>query len=169
MQPDSVGVPGGPCPCEGTPHPDGETVYLRTKLGLGGGTALQRLVVEANQDRADNADLTGRLAEAYLRVGVVGWTFVDQRGRPIPVTPESLQRLLLDDFERAAPIADKADDLYMGTVLAPLVKRVSESSSSSTTNGSTSHKPGGRSKPRKPSRRSSTSTTQTDDTAMTSP
>jgi hypothetical protein len=164
---ETLAVPAGPCPCPGTPHAEGDTVHLRQKLGLAAGIMLQRLIVEANQNRADSAELTGQLAEAYLRVGVASWTFVGDHERPIPVTPDTIQALLLDDFERGAPVADAADQLYMVPVLGPLVKRVANSSPSTMTNGSTSPMAGGSSKGRKRSKRSSTSTTQTDATEAT--
>jgi hypothetical protein len=145
MQSPTVAVPIGPCSCPGEPHTEGDYVELRTKLGLAAGTMLQRLVVEANQNRGDNAAITGKLAEAYLLVGVAGWSFVDEAG-PVPVNPMTIQDLLLDDFARSATLADKADDLYLGPVLLPLVNRAATSSPTTTTSASTSAKRGGSSK-----------------------
>ena len=159
MATEDIAVPVGVCLCPGTPHEDGDFVYLRAKLGLAAGTTLQRLIVEANQNRADNADLTGKLAESYLLLGVASWNLVDDKGHPVPVNPQTITTHLLDDFARAAPVADIADGLYMGPVLAPLVQKALASSSSTTTNGLTSVKPDGRSKRPKRSKPSSTSTT----------
>ena len=50
MSTDPVAVGVGACQCPGTPHPDGDVVYLRPQLGLAAGIAIQRLIVEANQD-----------------------------------------------------------------------------------------------------------------------
>ena len=158
----------GECLCPGTPHEDGDSVYLRAKLGLAAGTTLQRLIIEANQNRADNAELTGKLAEAYLLLGVSRWNLVDDKGQPVPVNPDTIRQHLLDDFARSVSVADMADDLYMGPVLSPLVQKALASSSTTTTNGSTSATVAGRSKARKPSKRSSTSTSQTDATATIS-
>ena len=168
MTTENIPVSIGVCLCPGTPHGDGDFVYLRAKLGLAAGTQLQRLIVEANQNRADNAELTGKLAEAYLLLGVVDWNLVNEKGS-VPVTPDTIREHLLDDFARSAPVADAADDLYMGPVLSPLVQKVAELSSTSTTKGSTSARSNGASKRRKRSKPSSTSTTQTDATAKTSP
>jgi hypothetical protein len=110
------------CPCPGTPHAE-DTVYLRDKLGLAGGATLQRLVVEVNQSGSDQAETSGRLAEAYLRVGVADWTFTDENGRKVPVNPDNLQRLLLDDFSLAMPVADRADELYLQPVLGFLLAK----------------------------------------------
>jgi hypothetical protein len=164
-QPVPVGV--GACRCPGAPHPDGDVVSLRLVLGLASGIAIQRLIVEANQDRADAAEIAGRLAEAYLLHGVAEWNLVDERGA-IAVTPEAIRRELLDDFSRGAPVAEAADELYMATVLGPLVNRALQSSPTTSTNGSTSVTLAGRSKPRRRSKPSSTTTIPMDATAETS-
>jgi hypothetical protein len=154
------------CPCPGTPHPE-DTVYLRDKLGLAGGAMLQRLVIEVQQSGADGAEASGALAEAYLRVGVADWTFTDEQGKPVPVNPDNLRSILLDDFALSMPVADKADDLYLQPVLGFLLSRAQNSSHTTTTNGSTSAKAGGSRKSRTRSKHSSTSTTPTADTATT--
>lgn len=159
MSADLVPVRVGECQCPDTPHADGDFVYLRPKLGLAAGIALQRLIVDANQaDRpVDAAELTGVLAEAYLLHGVARWDM------PQAVTPETIKELLLDDFSRGAPAAEAADGLYMGPVIAPLLSRAFKSSPTTSTNGSTSAPGNGAHKPRKPSKRSSTTTTRTAD------
>lgn len=157
------------CRCPGTPH-DEDVVYLRPRLGLAAGIAVQKLIVQAHQTESptDAADLTGVLAEAYLRAGVVSWTFADADGGSVPVTTDSVKALLLDDFEVGAVVADRADDLYMGPVIAPLLRRASTSLLSTPTNGSTSpHGNGARHRPKR-SKRSSTTTTRTAGTAKTS-
>jgi hypothetical protein len=159
-----------PCPCPGTPHGDGDTVYLRAKLDLHAGIAVQHLIINANQatERLGAAELTGVLAEGYLLYGVESWTLVDEDGRTVPVTQATIRSRLLSDFAVAAPVAEMADDLYMAPVLLPLVKRASASLPTTPTNGSTSAPPAGTPKPRKPSKRSSTITSLTDDTVPTS-
>lgn len=165
---DLVPVGIGDCQCPGSPHPDGDVVYLRPKLGLGAGIAIQRLIVEANQNRADSAEISGRLAEAYLLHGVADWNLAGEGGKPVPVNEDTVRIMLLSDFARSAPLAEAADDLYMAVVLGPLVNRALASSPATSTNGSTSASRGGRSTRPKRSKPSSTSTTQTDDTATTS-
>jgi hypothetical protein len=165
-QPVAVGV--GECQCPGAPHPDGDLIYLRPRLGLAAGIAIQRLVVEANQDRSDSAEITGRLAEAYLLHGVADWNLVGEGGKAIPVNADSIRLYLLSDFARSAPAADAADDLYMAAVLGPLVNRALASSPTTSTSASTSVTPRGKSKARRPSKPSSTITTPTDATAATS-
>jgi hypothetical protein len=166
---ETLGVNIGACQCPGTPHENGDEVHLRKRLGLAAGVQLQRRVVDANANSEDTDVLAGKLAEAYIRVGVVAWNLTDEAGKPVPVNQDTLQTHLLDDFARSIEVADAADGIYMDTVLGPLVKRVAESSRSTTTNGSTSPTANGAHKPQKQSKRSSTSTTQTDATETTSP
>jgi hypothetical protein len=141
-----------------------DTVNLRPRLGLAAGIAIQRLVVEANQAErpATAAELTGTLAEAYLLHGVASWTIAK------PVTPDNIRAELLEDFARGAVVADRADDLYMAAVLAPLLKKASISSPSTSSNGSTSAPGNGHRPTRKRSKPSSTSTTPMAATATTS-
>jgi hypothetical protein len=147
----------GPCACPGSPHPE-DKVQLRPKLGLAEGVRLQAMVVEAKQNGVDAPTLTGMLAESYLLVGVSGWNLVDDKGKPLPVTPEAIKDSLLADFDRAAPVSDAADVLYREVAIGFLVKQAASLSRSTTTNGSTSATGGGSPKARKQSKRSSTST-----------
>lgn len=162
----SVDVPI-PCPCPGSPH-DHDTVSLREKLGLAAGIAIQRMVIDANQSSPDRAELTGKLAEGYLLHGVESWTLVSEDGNVLPVNETTIRHRLLDDFAIAAPIADAADDLYMATVILPLVNRAQNSLPSTPTNGSTSRPRPGTSKRPKQSPRSSTTTSPMADTVKTS-
>ena len=161
-----VGI--GECQCPGAPHPDGDSVSLRPRLGLAAGIAIQRLIIEANQTRADSAEISGKLAEAYLLYGVDAWNLVGDNAKPIPVNEDTIRIYLLSDFARSAPVADAADELYMATVLGPLVNRALQSSPTTSTNGSTSATPAGKPTRRKQSKQSSTTTTQTAGTVATS-
>ena len=51
------------------------------------------------------------------------WNLVDGEPDRCRSTPTPSASQLLDDFSRAAPVADAADDLYMAAVLGPLVSR----------------------------------------------
>jgi hypothetical protein len=116
------------------------------------------MVVEAKQNGVDAPTLTGMLAESYLLIGVKDWNLVDDKGKPVPVTPETIKAHLLDDFDRAAPVSDAADVLYREVAIGFLVKQAASLSRSTTTNGSTSPMDGGSPKAPKRSKRSSTST-----------
>ena len=155
-------------PCSTDEHPDGDTVSLRPKLGLAAGVTAQQTIQRIAKDTTSE-EVTGLLLESYLRGGVAAWTLHDDTGKPIELTPETLQDQLLDDFIRARPIADKADELYFAAVVAPLVDAVSKSSRATRRKPSTSAPKDSQASPRKPSRRSSTSTTPTAATVATSP
>jgi hypothetical protein len=165
MEPISVSV--GSCRCAGEPHPDGDSVELRPKLGLAEGVRLQAAVVDAKQKGIGAPEVTGLLAESYLLVGVSGWNLLNATGQPVPVTPDTIREQLLEDFERAAPVSDKADELYREVAIGFLVRQAASLSPSTTTNGSTSPMGGGSPKARKRSKPSSTSTSQTGVTATT--
>lgn len=166
----SIPVRVGDCLCPGTPHADGDFVYIRPKLGLAGGIAIQKLVIDANNavNPMDTAELTGVLAEGYLIHGIVDWNLVGESG-PIIITADSIRAHLLNDFERSVAVADAADDLYMKAVLAPLLNRARTSSGSTLTNGSTSARREPTSTRPRRSKQSSTSTSPTDVTERTSP
>jgi hypothetical protein len=150
--------------CRCAEQHDHDTVYLRPRLGLAAGIAIQRLVVEANQAPvpATAADMTGVLAEAYLLHGIESWTIQK------PVTAATIRAELLDDFARGAVVADRADDLYMAAVLAPLLKKAASSLPGTSSNGSTSVPGNGHRPAKKRSKPSSTTTTPMVATATTS-
>jgi hypothetical protein len=167
MQPASVAVPVGPCQCSGTPHEDGDVVELRPRLGLAQGVQIQTAIIMARNEGTPPEVVTGVLAEQYLRVGVMGWNFTSEGGKPLPVTPGNIEERLLSDFSVGTLVSDAADELYAATVVLPLVERAARSSPTTTTNGSTSATNGGSSKRPKRSKPSSTSTSTTAVTATT--
>jgi hypothetical protein len=167
MQPTSVAVPIGPCQCSGTPHEDGDVVELRERLSLAQGTQVQTVIIMARNAGQAPEIVTGLLAEAYLRVGVMAWNLVDDKGKPLPVTPDTIEERLLSDFSVGTLVSDRADELYAATVVLPLVQAAARPSHTTTTNGSTSARNGGSSKRPTRSKRSSTSTSPMADTATT--
>lgn len=126
------------CPCPGTPHSDGDTVYLSPKLGLHGGALAQRKIIDAISNSAERDEIMASLSEAYCRYGVVAWSFVDADGKGLPVNQDTIGSTLLADFALGSPVADKADELYSEGLISPLRVAESKSSQSSSTNGSTS-------------------------------
>ena len=163
-----IEVAVGECRCPGAPHPDGDVVYLRPTLGLRGGVIVQGVVTTAKRMEPPPSapEITASLVETYVLQGVVEWNLWGDDG-PIPVTPESVTRHLLDDYTRAEAVANRADDLYSEPILGPLLNGARNSSLDTSTNGSTSAPRNGTRKPRKPSKRSSTTTTPTAATATT--
>lgn len=154
-------------PCSSGLHPDGDSVSLKPKLGLAGGVAAQQTIQNIAKGTASE-EVTGLLLAVYLRHGVAAWTLHDDADKPIELTPETLQSVLLDDFALAQPIADEADKLYYAAVVAPLVAAASKSSQATRPARSTSAGTGSPASRRKPSKRSSTSTTPTVVTEPTS-
>lgn len=116
------------CACPGSPHPDGDIVYIRPTLSLDGGLAADEALREiaAEIPTPPNASeeqkaLIGlqrleRVQSRWLRVflthGAVGWNLDE------PFSTEAL----LEDYGLARPVADEAADRYSMAVLAPFTK-----------------------------------------------
>ena len=136
--PDLVPVRFRDCSCPGSPHPDGDIAELRPFLDYAGGAeALASVTVtdaDGNSTLADVSEWPQRIGPVFIRRGVVDWNVLDEDGDPVPVTREALEALRWED---AYELADKADDLYGGQVLAPLVKRMNASSKAGRTGVST--------------------------------
>lgn len=115
-----VEVAAGACLCPGTPHANGDVIYLRPELDATGGM----LVVAAMAGEQET--LVERLGRAYLLAGIVDWTFVDDAGRAVPVTRENITRLRFTGA--VLEVANVASDLYGEAVLAPLVLKATGSS-----------------------------------------
>lgn len=140
------------CPCEGTPH-DRDTVWLRAELSPDGGLAASALMYGG----APSVEtMTGNLGRVWLVHGITRWTFVDDKGQPIPCNPFSISRL---KWEIVRPVAEKADSLYAEAILRPLVASLSKSSRNGQTGASTSASPPSSTKRQKRSKRSTTATT----------
>jgi hypothetical protein len=76
----------------------------------------------------------------FLRYGISGWTFTDEKHEPVPVTADAIDEWLPWD-EGGFEVADRADDLYAATVIAPLVRRSGPSPSPTPEEPSTSATP----------------------------
>ena len=129
-----VPVQVGPCQCKGTPHPDGDVVYLSPVLTMAGGMAARAAIAE---NFSDVVGLQERLARIWLSHGIVGWNFVDDFGQPIPYTAERAATALPYDGG-GREVAEAADDLYAEAILRPLRERSSSSSPTGPTDASTS-------------------------------
>lgn len=108
------------------------------------------------------AETLAALTEGYLLYCIDGWTVVDARDQPVPVTQQNVETYLIANIDAAFVVGDAADDLYFEKVLLPLVKGGQTSSPPSRMVPSTSATTGAGPTSRKPSRRSSTSTSQMD-------
>lgn len=150
-------------------HPEGDTVTLRERLDFRAAATVRNRVAIANEDRLLEGEIVAILAESYLLVGVESWSIVDAKGKPLPVTRETITGVLLADIEASMAVANEADALYSPTVILPLLKAAGMSSPDTPTDASTSATKPSSASPPKPSRRSSTITIPTDAIATTSP
>lgn len=126
-----VPVAFGGCPCPGTPHPDGDTIWLKAALDMDGGLAFASAFASSVELPIDQA-----LGRSYLIAGIANWTFVDAKGVVIPVTPVNISKLRWSPA--VAEMADKAAGLYGKDVLLPLVARAQASSPNGRAGRSTS-------------------------------
>jgi len=152
-RPDLVPVQLDHCPCEGTPHPDGDVVYLYPELSAPAGIRARSFFASAMTGSLEQVEVEERIAELWLSTGVASWTFVFDDGRPIPVTPENIVRAL-PYGKGGRLVADKADDLYVASVTAPLLAQLQTLSQPGPTRSSrpaTRPTTTSRRKPRKPS------------------
>jgi len=130
---DRIAVELGECLCPGAPHTGGDTVWLRKALDVDGGFAIIGII-----STPDERPLIERLGRAYLRHGIVAWTFLDEDG-PIACTTENIDRLAWN--ASLLMIANAAADAYAEKVLGPLVETASGSSPSGQSDESTSATP----------------------------
>ena len=144
---------------------EGLHVYLLPHLKWRHVSAIKwEILVEKEKAGIDlpAGEIIGLLQEGYLTYGIARWDL------PKPLTRESVQTEILGRTDRAAIVAEKADELYSEQVLLPLVRMGSKSSQPTSTNGSISATTGSSGKHPKPSKRSSISTTPTAAIEMTS-
>lgn len=107
------------CTCPGSPHPDGDLVYLNPSLPFLGGVAA-RSVLAAFGDPVVAEETLGRV---YLRHGVIGWNLLDARGRPRTFSAEGVEAEFPWSTGGRA-IVEACDDLYQEEILAPLRERL---------------------------------------------
>lgn len=115
-----VSVRVSECRCDGTPHPDGDVVYLFPTLTFDGGAA----ATAALRESVGTPDLDRVLGRSYLQHQVAGWNVVDDEGRAVPFALDAL----LNDWNLGRIVAERADELYSEDLLRPLVASVSTSS-----------------------------------------
>lgn len=129
------------CRCPGTPHPKGDTIFLRAELSPAAALAASGAVQEGTSET-----LTESLGRVYVEHGIVGWTFLDEKGDPVPVSRDLIRKM---KWEALYPVANRASLLYSEDFLRPLGLGKSISSRRSQTRGSTSRKSRSSSRSRK--------------------
>ena len=160
------------CPpkANGEPRHDHDTVTLKERMDFRSSIAIRNaLALEAaDGGELDMADILAILTERFVRYGIEAWSIVDDKGKPVPVSQESIGRLILTDIELATDIGDEADERYREAVMLPLIQRGQRFSPSSPTTAPTSAPTTRSNGPRKRSSRSSITSIPTDVTVTTS-
>lgn len=147
-QPVEVALEG--CRCPGTPHPH-DIVYLAPHLSSDMGYAALGALNGAGNSAARR---TAALGKVWRELGIVGWSFLDGEGKGVPITVENLDEYL-PWGDGGFTVAQKADDLYSGELLAPLAQRSPNSSPDGRMESSTSANSESSPQPLKPSKPSS--------------
>ena len=129
-----VEVHVGACRCPGTPHAL-DTVWLKPELDVPLAIAanaaidapeLARRFQAGELSLAEaNSETQYALTGVYLRHSIQRWTFVDEKGDGILVTPANITRLL-PWGNGGGEVAEMADSLYSGPLFAPLAEAVAK-------------------------------------------
>ena len=115
-----VPVSIGPCECPGTPHGDGDVVYLAPVLSAAAGMASQGAIEEASNDGVRLQELLWRIYRDHC---ITGWNLLDEDGDPVPLTTATKDQAL--PFGKGGQaVAEKADELYHEDVLRPFLARI---------------------------------------------
>ena len=142
----AVVVRSGDCPCPGTPHTD-ERVTLAPALTLP--VASGAFAAYAGAEATVSAQQAALIA-AYLPATITAWSFTDERGQPVPITRENMDRLLPWD-KGGLEVANAADGRYSPTLIAPLARLIAMQSPPTPTDSSTSANPASGPLPPEPS------------------
>jgi hypothetical protein len=130
------------CTCPGSPHSDGDVVYLPPTIGLDAGLEAEQAMFDldtthpvrpdlAEQAKAGDARAVAELEAIGGRRLVAlrpkwfplfvrqafGWNVVDQDGERVPFDIDTI----LADYTAARAVADAAADLYQGPLFAPFM------------------------------------------------
>lgn len=124
-----------PCSCPGTPH-ETDSVSLLDKISVPMAVA----ALEAVPAGTRLVDVSAFVTPVYMRFGIVDWTFTDENGEALPVTPENIEARLTW-ANGAFEVADAAAELYTAELLAPLARRLRGLSPTTSTDDSTSVTP----------------------------
>lgn len=120
-----IPVKFGECPCPGTPHADGDTIFLRSELDLQGGFTFTSAFSTNAQDEG-GMPIEQALGMAYLVAGITDWTFLDADGARIPASRTNISKLKWTPA--VGEIAQVAGQRYGVAALLPLVAIAQRSS-----------------------------------------
>jgi hypothetical protein len=119
------------CACPGTPHEEGDGVFLATSLSAEGGIVAEQQMGETR----DVDELTRRWLITFVRYGAKDWNLQDEDG-PRPFDVEEL----LADWALARPVALRAGELYQAAVAAPFQTAPAKPSRTGRTRATTSRR-----------------------------
>lgn len=119
------------CACPGSPHEEGDGVFLSSTLSAEGGIAAEQQMGEIR----DVDQLTQKWLVTFVRYGAQGWNFLDEDG-PVPFDVEDL----LADWGLARPVALRAAELYQEAVSAPFQTAPARPSANGRTRATTSRR-----------------------------
>jgi hypothetical protein len=161
------------CPpkADGSPRHDHDEITLRDNLPFETVSSARWAVA---MERELNPGVTvpevfGKLSTIWIVAGVETWTIVDEKNKPVEVTPANVRGVLFapQNMDVGIAVGDEADRKY-SEVMLPLVTGASPSSPATPINGSTSPKRPTSHKSPKPSSPSSITTIPTGGTEATS-
>jgi hypothetical protein len=146
------------CTCPGSPHPDGDVVYLPPTLDLDVGLQAEAFLLQSADEfplkasvseQAEAGDIRA-MAELERVAGqrllwlrprwfplfvrqASGWNVVDTDGEPVRFDIDAI----LGDYVVARKVADAAADLYQGPILSPFTTPPDKPSRNGRTAGGT--------------------------------
>ena len=103
--------------------PDGNWVRLAPRLSLTMGAAVMAAIRGAE---STESEVEAAIAAAFLRQGIVEWSFTNGDGKPVPVNNATIAERL--DWATAHDVAEKCNELYAADLFRPLVSRMATSS-----------------------------------------
>ena len=136
---------GYPCPCPGTPH-EIEAVYLEPEATIPMGMAV-RYRISNMTTRATELDAEtqarGEIAPFLMQYGIRTWTFTDEKGGRVTVSPSTIAELLpfAGPGNPGFEVCDKCMTLYLEAVSRPLRERWNKLLNGGQTADSTSQTP----------------------------
>lgn len=97
---------------------EGESVEIRPRLSFGDKLAIEKSMFTVRTEKGDthiDAEISA-MKQVTLERCIVSWTFLDEAGAPVPVTPETISSLdsetaefLYGKINEANPAPSKAD------------------------------------------------------------
>lgn len=133
-----IEVPIGECRCPNSPHPDGDVVWMRDKPDLA-------MALAARSAMHQSSPLMGEASAAvwsvYIRHGVVRWNLLDEKGKAIPVTFDTILDRMADWLHGGEIVSNRGSELYHESIFLPPAKPGSSSQPPTPSNGSTPRSP----------------------------